>query len=118
MTEPSKDMNARTTSRQHPPHEGPSYLWVSLKFLVAVAFVGAGLSQLTFRDADDGHASLAASVVEIAHRRLSETAVPSYVEPLLKDLKDRRKLFTESEVIKYWFEYNGPLQVSFSHTQE
>jgi hypothetical protein len=53
-----------------------------------------------------------------AHHRRRLTAmsdiIPSYVEPLLTDLKGRKKLFddTPPEEIKYWFEYAGPLQVS------
>ena len=40
--------------------------------------------------------------------------VPKYMEPLMKDLRDRQKLFDETppEEVKYWFEYTGPLQVS------
>ena len=42
--------------------------------------------------------------------------VPKYMEPLMKDLRDRQKLFDETppEEVKYWFEYTGPLQVSQS----
>lgn len=52
-----------------------------------------------------------------ARRRLAATmgdAVPPYVEPLLSDLRARKKLFEDAppEEIKYWFEYSGPLQVS------
>jgi hypothetical protein len=51
-------------------------------------------------------------------RRLSAMGdtIPSYVEPLMADLKGRKKLFEETppEEIKYWFEYTGPLQVSSS----
>ena len=41
-------------------------------------------------------------------------AVPGYMEPLMNDLRDRKKLFDETppEEVKYWFEYTGPLQVS------
>jgi hypothetical protein len=43
-------------------------------------------------------------------------AVPSYMDPLMKDLRDRKKLFedTPPEEVKYWFEYTGPLQVCAS----
>ena len=42
--------------------------------------------------------------------------IPSYMEPMMKDLKERQKLFDETppEEVKYWFEYTGPLQVSFN----
>ncbi|KAL7570334.1 hypothetical protein ACA910_017178 [Epithemia clementina (nom. ined.)] len=50
------------------------------------------------------------------HRRLQEKVngggVPSYIEPMMKDLEERKKLFREAapEEVKYWFEYSGPLQ--------
>ena len=39
--------------------------------------------------------------------------IPSYMDPLMKDLRERKKLFedTPPEEVKYWFEYAGPLQV-------
>mmetsp|Transcript_5995 Transcript_5995/g.17053 ORF Transcript_5995/g.17053 Transcript_5995/m.17053 type:complete len:811 (+) Transcript_5995:285-2717(+) len=41
--------------------------------------------------------------------------VPSYMDGLTKDLKERKKLFDETppEEVKYWFEYTGPLQKYF-----
>eukprot|EP00529_Nitzschia_sp_RCC80_P017309 CAMPEP_0113484026 /NCGR_PEP_ID=MMETSP0014_2-20120614/23743_1 /TAXON_ID=2857 /ORGANISM="Nitzschia sp." /LENGTH=815 /DNA_ID=CAMNT_0000377603 /DNA_START=341 /DNA_END=2788 /DNA_ORIENTATION=- /assembly_acc=CAM_ASM_000159 len=41
--------------------------------------------------------------------------VPKYMEPLMKDLRDRQQLFDETppEEVKYWFEYTGPLQKYF-----
>jgi hypothetical protein len=40
--------------------------------------------------------------------------VPSYMDSLMKDLRERKKLFddTPPEEVKYWFEYSGSLQVS------
>jgi hypothetical protein len=58
-------------------------------------------------------------------RRLSSTLtthivvigdiIPSYMNTLITDLMERKKLFddTPPEEIKYWFEYTGPLQVRF-----
>ncbi len=53
-------------------------------------------------------------------RRLSDSTIsmknpPSYMKDLTEDLKARRKLMEETppEEVKYWFEYTGPLQVSF-----
>ncbi len=53
-------------------------------------------------------------------RRLSDSTIsmknpPSYMKELTEDLKARRKLMEETppEEVKYWFEYTGPLQVSF-----
>ncbi len=55
-----------------------------------------------------------------ASRRLSDSTIsmrnpPSYMKDLTEDLKARRKLMEETppEEVKYWFEYTGPLQVSF-----
>jgi hypothetical protein len=50
------------------------------------------------------------------HRRLSMIVgdtIPQYMENLMKDLRERKKLFQETppEEVKYWFEYTGPLQV-------
>lgn len=51
-----------------------------------------------------------------ARRQLSAVgdSIPSYMDPLMKDLRERIKLFedTPPEEVKYWFEYAGPLQVS------
>lgn len=90
--------------------QGPSYLWVGVKFLVAVALFTAGMQQWSAATVDEDG-------VAATHRRLMEsTGVPSYVEPLLRELDERKKLFAESEVVKYWFEYTGPLQVRITTT--
>lgn len=88
--------------------QGPSYLWVGIKFLFAVALIGSGVSHWVRGNAEEDG-------VEITHRRLTEaSSIPSYMQSLMDELKERKKLFEESEVIKYWFEYTGPLQVSFN----
>ena len=50
-----------------------------------------------------------------ARRRLSSLndGVPSYMNDLMTDLDERKKLFDETppDEVKYWFEYTGPLQV-------
>jgi len=52
-------------------------------------------------------------VVAVATVTAAET--PSYMRKLWEDLTARKKLFEETpeEEIKYWFEYAGPLQVSY-----
>jgi hypothetical protein len=54
--------------------------------------------------------------IHISRRLEAVDAVPSYMENLVKDLDDRKKLFEETppEEVKYWFEYTGALQVSSS----
>ena len=87
--------------------QGPSYLWVGIKCLAAMALIGAGLQQW-----NSNNTSTAASSLDdfSSHRRLTESS-RSYLEPLWKELEERKKLFAEAEVVKYWFEYTGPLQV-------
>lgn len=53
-------------------------------------------------------------------RRLSEANIskenpPSYMKDLFEELKERTKLMEETPPaeVKYWFEYTGPLQVSY-----
>jgi hypothetical protein len=55
-------------------------------------------------------------VTDLDHRRrlsMMGDTVPTYIEDLMKDLRERKKLFDETppEEVKYWFEYTGPLQV-------
>jgi hypothetical protein len=55
-------------------------------------------------------------VTDLHHRRrlsMMGDTVPTYIEDLMKDLRERKKLFDETppEEVKYWFEYTGPLQV-------
>ena len=84
-----------------------------LKLVAASAFLYSAVS--TFQ-----HASASEVPQEEAEmrRRLTSTVtvgddIPSYLGPLMKDLKERKKLFEETppEEVKYWFEYTGPLQV-------
>jgi hypothetical protein len=67
------------------------------------------------------YANAPALASEHGHRRLSESNIslnnpPSYMTGVMEDLKARRKLMEETppDEVKYWFEYNGPLQVRFS----
>jgi hypothetical protein len=115
---------SNSTTNHHNTTTGPSYLWVGLKFLLAAGFISAGVQQWTQRGV--GSSSISDEITNhdslwtmITHRRLSEQTaslltgdLPSYVQPLMEELNERKKLFAEAEVIKYWFEYTGPLQVS------
>jgi len=97
-----------------------------LKLAAAAGFLLSALVTLSQQNNNHHHYGVAAaeavsSAVEPMeaehHRRLSEVdesnETPSYMEPLMKDLKERKKLFDETppEEVKYWFEYTGPLQV-------
>jgi hypothetical protein len=88
-----------------------SSMMTLLKLAASCAFLFSAVSTLT---ATDNAAD--------SHRRLTQIpvgdSVPSYMTPLLADLKARNKLMKETppEEVKYWFEYTGPLQVSLSLT--
>ena len=59
----------------------------------------------------------ASAPLDEPHRRLAQVivgdSIPTYMDPLMKDLKARKKLMEETppEEVKYWFEYTGALQV-------
>lgn len=72
----------------------------------------------------NGNTTTGSSTMDLgrsSRRQLSAVgdAVPKYMEGLMKDLRERQKLFEETppEEVKYWFEYTGPLQVSVTKTQ-
>ena len=98
-------MSQSTTPEEAPK---PSTARTILKALAGIAFLASAVA--TFVNNGD-----AAS--EFPRRRLSMVvvgdSVPSYMDPVMKDLKGRKKLFDETppEEVKYWFEYTGPLQV-------
>jgi hypothetical protein len=86
-----------------------SPLMSALKLVAASAFLWSAFS--TFASSN------VSPVAAESHRRLSQVpigdTIPSYMEPLIKDLKERKKLMEETppEEVKYWFEYTGSLQV-------
>ena len=89
----------------------PSSLWTAAKLLTAAGVFYGALS---------GNAAVNTESKEtLVARRLSEVgdSVPSYMGPLMNDLKARQKLFADTppEEVKYWFEYTGPLQVSLAN---
>jgi hypothetical protein len=81
----------------------------ALKFIAACAFMYSGFATWS------GHGTAVFDATSGARRQLSVVGdtIPSYMEALLKDLRERQKLFEETppEEVKYWFEYTGPLQV-------
>ena len=87
----------------------PSKTMTLLKTLAACAFLYSAVN--TYNNNGSSQTQT------FARRRLTMVGndIPSYMEPMMKDLKERQKLFDETppEEVKYWFEYTGPLQVSF-----
>lgn len=87
----------------------------TLKIAASVLLLWSSFTTLSLRNGD-GSLSLW-NVDDQLHRRLTEAAVgdsiPTYMEPMMKDLRERKKLMEETppEEVKYWFEYTGPLQV-------
>lgn len=85
-----------------------SPLLTAMKLVAAGAFLFSAVTTFSHSNA---------AVEEEPHRRLAQVVVgdsiPTYVEPLMKDLKARKKLMEETppEEVKYWFEYTGALQV-------
>ena len=88
-----------------------SSTWAVLKTLTACVFFYS--AYITWSDNDS---TVINDMGRVARRQLSVVGdeIPGYMESLMKDLRERQKLFEETppEEVKYWFEYTGPLQVS------
>ena len=90
------------------------------KFAVASAFLLSALTTYINNNNNNGGTDVTANMIDSTmfdfRRQLSMVGdtIPKYMEPLMKELRERKKLFddTPPEEIKYWFEYTGPLQVS------
>lgn len=84
-----------------------------LKCVAACAFLYSALS------AWNNNGATIVNTSSTARRQLTMLGdtIPSYMESLMKDLRERQKLFDETppEEVKYWFEYTGPLQVRMIH---
>lgn len=95
--------NVEEESRRSSP------IWTALKLMAAGAFLFSAITTYS-------RSNNAAPKLE-PHRRLTQVvvgdAIPTYMDPLMKDLKARKKLMEETppEEVKYWFEYTGALQV-------
>eukprot|EP00526_Cylindrotheca_closterium_P007086 CAMPEP_0113607150 /NCGR_PEP_ID=MMETSP0017_2-20120614/3230_1 /TAXON_ID=2856 /ORGANISM="Cylindrotheca closterium" /LENGTH=740 /DNA_ID=CAMNT_0000515733 /DNA_START=110 /DNA_END=2332 /DNA_ORIENTATION=- /assembly_acc=CAM_ASM_000147 len=95
-----------TTTPEEEPK--PSTAMAIFKTLAGIAFLASAVTTFV----NNGDES------EFPRRRLTMVvgdSVPSYMNHVMKDLKDRKKLFDETppEEVKYWFEYTGPLQKYF-----
>jgi hypothetical protein len=88
--------------------ESPSSAMTWLKVAAASVFLLSAVSTYKYQMASS-----------LANRRLTQvssgSSIPSYIKPLMEDLKERKKLMLETppEEVKYWFEYTGPLQVCY-----
>jgi hypothetical protein len=86
-----------------------------MKCIVACVFLASASVAYIQQHTNNEEATTPAGSHHGHHRRLAmlgET-IPTYMEKLMEDLRQRKKLFDETppEEIKYWFEYTGPLQV-------
>ena len=117
--------------RNEEPLPGSSVWSLRNKIMLRCLMAGVLLhgALVTYTDQNSNNGSIANNIElpiterttaeESSHPRRRLTAimgdvVPSYMDALTKDLKERKKLFddTPPEEVKYWFEYSGPLQVS------
>jgi hypothetical protein len=93
-----------------PSSSSSSKMATLLKSAAACALLYSAVSTLTSHDGAPPRQRRQLSMVG--------DSVPSYMDPLMQDLRERKKLFddTPPEEVKYWFEYSGPLQVSCVET--
>ena len=94
-----------------------------MKFLAASALLMSAVNNFTYHssvytstDAHNGNARNPSTSSQKRRRLmdiLPDGSIPSYMEDLMQDLKERKKLMEETppQEVKYWFEYTGPLQV-------
>jgi len=100
-----------SSTEEHPVSNNS--VWTGLKSLAAGVFFYS--AYMTWRNNNNG-----AGVMDYGRafrRQLSIVgdSIPLHMEGLMKELRERQKLFEETppEEVKYWFEYTGPLQVSY-----
>ena len=107
----SKETTSSMSNTEELPASNYS-VWTGLKSLAAGVFFYS--AYMTWRN-DSG-----ADVMDPGRafrRQLSIVgdSIPLHMEGLMKELRERQKLFEETppEEVQYWFEYTGPLQVSY-----
>ena len=83
------------------------------KMFVACAFLVSAATTFISNNNNDSSLQEVASFHPRRQLSMVGDSTPSYMEPLMKELRERKKLFedTPPEEVKYWFEYTGPLQV-------
>mmetsp|Transcript_22239 Transcript_22239/g.30980 ORF Transcript_22239/g.30980 Transcript_22239/m.30980 type:complete len:738 (+) Transcript_22239:102-2315(+) len=114
----ANDTNEVSTNGQmvEESNGNPSKMVTALKLVAASAFLTSAASLYA---ANGSTLASGNSPVGLEHRRLASVevgdSIPSYMQPLMKDLEERKKLMEETppEEVKYWFEYTGPLQKYF-----
>lgn len=93
----------------------------ALKTLAACALLYSAFVTWNSRGGSNGSSATMVQAGQAARRQLSMVgdSIPAYMEGLMKDLRERKKLFDETppEEVKYWFEYTGPLQVCHNAKQ-
>lgn len=124
---PLTAQNEDATNTNTPPvHRWTEKVMESVKIILSLSFLLSSIyTTYNFNHSpsfsnhnpgtDAGHAA------HHGRRRLSVLkegmagGVPSYMNDLMKNLREREKLFedTPPEEVKYWFEYTGPLQKYF-----
>eukprot|EP00568_Trieres_chinensis_P006680 CAMPEP_0183293264 /NCGR_PEP_ID=MMETSP0160_2-20130417/2015_1 /TAXON_ID=2839 ORGANISM="Odontella Sinensis, Strain Grunow 1884" /NCGR_SAMPLE_ID=MMETSP0160_2 /ASSEMBLY_ACC=CAM_ASM_000250 /LENGTH=782 /DNA_ID=CAMNT_0025454351 /DNA_START=44 /DNA_END=2392 /DNA_ORIENTATION=- len=92
--------------------DGTSPLLTGLKLFVAAAFMVSAVRSQLGSDLSAGMASPVAPETSWRRRLTTVDGVPSYMNHLVDELKERKKLMekTPPEEVKYWFEYTGALQ--------
>ena len=103
------------SSDQQQSMQKPSKTMTLFKTVAACAFLYSAVNTYNNHNNNNNNVSDERDN-SFPRRRLSMVGddVPYYMEPMMKDLRERKKLFDETppEEVKYWFEYTGPLQVS------
>lgn len=107
-------MSTSQSRREEEEIPSTSRTATAVKCLLAGVFFVAAIVAYAEHGASTVEDASAASSID--RRRLSMVVgdtIPTYMENLFKDLRERKKLFDETppEEVKYWFEYTGPLQV-------
>mmetsp|Transcript_2471 Transcript_2471/g.3476 ORF Transcript_2471/g.3476 Transcript_2471/m.3476 type:complete len:774 (+) Transcript_2471:60-2381(+) len=114
-----KDMQVVDHTKENESSTLSSHFISALKIIVSSALLVSALSNyISHRNNANDHANSSARPgIEAQHRRRlmtdeHNTGIPTYMDDLFEDLKERKKLMEETppEEVKYWFEYTGPLQ--------
>ena len=109
----SKETTSSSIHMEEHPSSNNS-VWTGLKSLAAGAFFYS--AYLTWHNnSNNGAAVMDPGMASRRQLSIVGDSIPLHMEGLMKELRERQKLFEETppEEVKYWFEYTGPLQVSY-----